>query len=164
MAINISFIIANQLFYSVQLKSNEKIHKAVFLDAGVYILLGLFVLGFLLGILNLTIKNISLGIFLYGLLYILVAFVNFIKVKKDKIFSKYKKIVRFSFHLLISSVFLFLLTVSGRVLAKHFFGYEEAGIYGFYYRLAAIVVMIYQVASIRYFKAVSYTHLTLPTN
>ena len=34
MAINISFIVANQLFYSVQLKSNEKIHKAVFLDAG----------------------------------------------------------------------------------------------------------------------------------
>ena len=46
MAINISFIVANQLFYSVQLKSNEKIHKAVFLDAGLYILLSFFVLGF----------------------------------------------------------------------------------------------------------------------
>lgn len=152
MAINISFIVANQLFYSIQLKSNEKIHKAVFLDAGLYILLGLFVLGFFLDLLSLTIKNISLGIFIYGLLYIVVALVNFIKVKKDEIFSKYKKIVRFSIHLLISSIFLFLLTVSGRVLAKNFFGYEEAGIYGFYYRLAAITVMIYQVASIRYFK------------
>ncbi len=152
MAINISFIVANQLFYSIQLKSNEKIRKAVFLDAGLYILLGLFVLSFFLDLMSLTIKNISLGIFIYGLLYIVVALVNFIKVKKDEIFSKYKKIVRFSFHLLISSVFLFLLTVSGRVLAKHFFGYEEAGIYGFYYRLAAIIVMIYQVASIRYFK------------
>ena len=152
MAINISFIVANQLFYSIQLKSDEKIHKAVFLDAGLYILLGLFVLSFFLDLLSLTIKNISLGIFIYGLLYIVIALVNFIKVKKDEIFSKYKKIVRFSFHLLISSVFLFLLTVSGRVLAKHFFGYEEAGFYGFYYRLAAIVVMIYQVASIRYFK------------
>jgi len=152
MAINISFIVANQLFYSIQLKSNEKIHSAVFLDAGLYVLLGLFVLGFFLDLLILSIKNISLGIFIYGLLYIVVALVNFIKVKKDEIFSKYKKIVRFSFHLLISSVFLFLLTVSGRVLAKHFFGYEEAGIYGFYYRLAAIIVMIYQVASIRYFK------------
>ena len=28
MAINISFIVANQLFYSIQLKSNKKIHKA----------------------------------------------------------------------------------------------------------------------------------------
>ena len=152
MAINISFIVANQLFYSIQLKSDEKIHKAVFLDAGLYILLGLFVLSFFLDLLSLTIKNISLGIFIYGLLYIVIALVNFIKVKKDEIFSKYKKIVRFSFHLLISSVFLFLQTVSGRVLAKHFFGYEEACIYGFYYRLAAIIVMIYQVASIRYFK------------
>jgi len=152
MAINISFIVANQLFYSIQLKSNEKIHSAVFLDAGLYVLLGLFVLGFFLDLLILSIKNISLGIFIYGLLYIVVALVNFIKVKKDEIFSKYKKIVRFSIHLLISSIFLFLLTVSGRVLAKNFFGYEEAGIYGFYYRLAAITVMIYQVASIRYFK------------
>ncbi len=152
MAINISFIVANQLFYSIKLKSNEKIHSAVFLDAGLYVLLGLFVLGFFLDLLILSIKNISLGIFIYGLLYIVVALVNFIKVKKDEIFSKYKKIVRFSIHLLISSIFLFLLTVSGRVLAKNFFGYEEAGIYGFYYRLAAITVMIYQVASIRYFK------------
>ena len=152
MAINISFIVANQLFYSIQLKSNEKIRKAVFLDAGLYILLGLFLLSFFLDLMSLTIKNISLGIFIYGLLYIVVALVNFIKVKKDEIFSKYKKIVRFSIHLLISSIFLFLLTVSGRVLAKNFFGYEEAGIYGFYYRLAAITVMIYQVASIRYFK------------
>ena len=152
MAINISFIVANQLFYSIQLKSNEKIHKAVFLDAGLYILLGLFVLGFFLDLLSLTIKNISLGILIYGLLYIVVALVNFINVKKDEIFSKFKKIDRFSIHLLISSIFLFLLTVSGRVLAKNFFGYEEAGIYGFYYRLAAITVMIYQVASIRYFK------------
>ena len=60
MAINISFIVANQLFYSVQLKSNEKIHKAVFLDAGLYILLSFFVLGFFLDNQSLTIKNISL--------------------------------------------------------------------------------------------------------
>ena len=152
MAINISYIVANQLFYSVQLKSNERIYSAVLLDAGIYMLLAGFSLGYLLEIIKLTINNISFGILIYAILYLLVALINLIKANKKEILEKYKKIIRFSIHLLISSVFLFALTVSGRVLAKHFFGYEESGLYGFYYRLAAIVVMIYQVISIRYFK------------
>ncbi len=152
MAVNISYIIANQQFFSAKLKSHENIIKAVFLDAGIYILLAFFVLGYYFDFIDTTIENISKAVFIYGLFFVLFAFINIIKVTKDEIFEKYKTIIRFSIHLLISSVFLFSLTVSGRVLAKHFFGYEEAGLYGFYYRLASIVVMIYQVVSIRYFK------------
>ena len=39
LAINISYIIANQMFFSTKLKSHSNIFRAVFLDAGIYILL-----------------------------------------------------------------------------------------------------------------------------
>lgn len=152
MAINISFIVANQLFYSIQLKSHERIHYAALLDAGIYFLLGFYFIAYFLDILSLSIEHISTGIFLYALMYALFSLIQFIRFYEVNSFKNYKHILNFSIHLLISSVFLFALTVSGRVLAKHFFGYDEAGLYGFYFRLAAIVVMIYQVISIRYFK------------
>lgn len=152
MAINVSYIIANQQFFSTKLKSHENIFKAVFLDAGVYILLMIFVAGSYTGILNPTIYNINFGILVYGVLFGTYSIWAFINTHKDHILEHYGELLKFSFHLLISSSFLFLLAVSGRILTKHFFGYEATGIYGYYYRLAAIVVMIYQVISIRYFK------------
>ena len=152
MAINVSYIIANQQFFSTKLKSHENIFKAVFLDAGVYILLMFFVVGSLMGILEPTIYNINTGVLIYGVLFGIYGVVAFIRTQKEYILTHYSELLKFSFHLLISSSFLFLLAVSGRILTKHFFDYEATGIYGYYYRLAAIVVMIYQVISIRYFK------------
>ena len=65
---------------------------------------------------------------------------------------KFKKIISFGFHLVISSFFLFFVTVAGRILTKYFFDYETTGIYGYYFRLSAVVVLLYQVVSIRFFK------------
>lgn len=152
MAINVSYIIANQQFLSVKLKSHEHIFRAVFLDAGLYVLLMIFVIGGLTGIMKPTIYNINLGVLIYGFFFGIYAIGAFVRVKKDYIFARYFEVLKFSSHLLLSTFFLFLLTVSGRILTKHFFDYETTGIYGYYYRLAAIVVMIYQVVSIRYFK------------
>lgn len=152
LAINISYIIANQMFFSTKLKSHSNIFRAVFLDAGIYILLLFFIIGYYLKLITPSINNISVSLFFYGCVFVVNAFYRFIRESKKTIFNHYKKILKFSIHLLISSLFLFLLTVSGRILSKHFFGYEATGIYGFYFRLSAIVVMIYQVISIRYFK------------
>lgn len=152
MAFNVSYIIANQQFYSAMLKSHENIFKAVFLDAGIYILLIVFVIGSFTGILTPTIYNINASVLIYGCFFGCYALWSYLKANKEHIFTHYKEVLRFSFHLLIGTSFLFLLTVAGRILTKHFFGYEATGIYGYYYRLAAIVVMIYQVISIRFFK------------
>lgn len=152
MAINVSYIIANQQFYSTILKSHESIFKAVFLDAGIYILLVVFVIGSFTGLLEPSIYNINIAIIVYGCFFGLYGLWSYILVKKDQIWTHYKELLGFSFHLLIATAFLFLLTVAGRILTKHFFGFEATGIYGYYFRLAAIVVMIYQVISIRYFK------------
>lgn len=154
LALNVSYIIANQVFYSTQFKSHEKPIQAVFLDAGVYIVLLIFGIGFITKLLNPTIENISIGITLYAILLAMFGTYNFIKAKKDKLYKKYKDIITFSIHLLFSSIFLFSLTVAGRILSKEFFGFEATGIYGFYYRISAIVVMVYQVITIRFFKEI----------
>ena len=152
MAVNISYIIAVQKFYSTILKSQEKINKAVLLEAGIYLILFSFLLGYFFNLIQPNIFNISKAILSYAMFWVSYSLYKFHKVNKNQIFIKYKKIISFSIHLLLSSSFLFLLTVSGRILSKYFFDYESAGIYGFYFRLAAIVVLIYQVISVRYFK------------
>lgn len=152
MAVNISYIIAVQKFYSTILKSQERINKAVLLEAGIYVILFSFLLGYFFNLIQPNIFNISKAILSYAMLWVFCSLYKFYKVNKNQIFIKYKKIISFSIHLLLSSSFLFLLTVSGRILSKYFFDYESAGIYGFYFRLAAIVVLIYQVISVRYFK------------
>lgn len=152
MAMNISYIIAVQQYYSTILKSKEKIYKAVFLDAGIYILLICFVGGYFLKLIQPTVYYINFSILFYAILLSMYSLLEFYKCNKVNIISKYKEIIIFSFHLLISSSFLFLLTVAGRILAKYFFDYKTTGIYGFYFRLAAVVVLIYQVVSIRFFK------------
>ena len=152
MAVNISYIIAVQKFYSTILKSQEKINKAVLLEAGIYLILFSFLLGYFFNLIQPNIFNISKAILSYAMFWVSYSLYKFYKVNKNQIFIKYKKIISFSIHLLLSSSFLFLLTVSGRILSKYFFDYESAGTYGFYFRLAAIVVLIYQVISVRYFK------------
>lgn len=152
MAANISYIIALQKFYSTILKSQEKINKAVLLEAGIYLLLFSFLIGYFLKLIQPNIFNINIVILSYALFLVCYSLYKFFKVNKKQIFIKYRRIISFSIHLLFSSSFLFLLTVSGRILSKYFFDYETTGVYGFYFRLAAIVVLIYQVISVRYFK------------
>ncbi|WP_186434418.1 hypothetical protein [Lutibacter sp. Hel_I_33_5] len=152
MAINVSYIIANQQYFSTKLKSHENIFKAVFLDAGLYFLLFVFVIGHYSKLISPSINNISFGVLLYAITFAIFGLIKIIKTEKNNIFNHYIKILKFSFHILVSSSFLFFLAVCGRILTKHFFGYEATGIYGFYFRLAVIVVMIHQIISVRYFK------------
>lgn len=152
LAFNVSYIIANQIFYSTQFKSHQKSTFAVVLDSGVYIVLLGFYIFYILGIIELSIKEINKVVLYYCFAYIFVAFKNFINHKKTISLTKYKKILKFSIHLLVSTLLIFLITSSGRILAELFFDFETVGIYSFYFRLAAVVVMIYQVVSISFFK------------
>ncbi|WP_417859711.1 lipopolysaccharide biosynthesis protein [Winogradskyella sediminis] len=154
LAFNISYIIANQIFYSTQLKSHEKASYAVVLDSGIYIILFLFFIGFKTGALVPSITVINRFVLAYALFYVFMGIIRFIKSEKQNIIDHYKTILRFSVHLLISTFLIFLITTSGRILVEFFFGFDEVGIYAFYFRLAAIVVMIHQIINIAYFKKI----------
>ena len=152
MALNMAYIISNQVFISTQLKTNDKITRAVFFDSGIYILLIVFIITAYLGFTSKTLDNINFFVIFYSFFYVGYAFFKVLKFNKNIIF-KYIKIIKFSYHLLFSTILIFVITVSGRVIVEFFFkDFELVGIYSFYFRLAALVVMIYQVISIAFFK------------
>jgi O-antigen/teichoic acid export membrane protein len=153
-AFNISFIIANQVFYSTQLKSHEKSEFAVIIDSGIYILLLICYVFFKLNVLTVKIEIIGVFVLIYSCFYVFYGLLKFYKVNKRDLFLKYKKIIGFSIHLLISTFLIFLITTSGRILVEMFFGFEQVGVYAFYFRLAAVVVMIHQIVNIAYFKKI----------
>lgn len=154
LAFNISYIISNQVFYSTQLKSHEKSSFAVILDSGLYIVLFMFFIAYKVGLTDANIISINTFIIFYSCIYVLIATVRFLTHRNEKLISAYKTILRFSIHLLISTFLIFLITTSGRILVEYFFSFEEVGIYAFYFRLAAIVVMIHQVINIAFFKKI----------
>lgn len=154
LAFNVSYIIANQLFYSTQLKSHERPIPAVLLDSGIYIVLLCCVFLFGFGNITIDIGLINSVVFFYALVYVFFAIKKFIKVDKEYIFKKYYKILKFGFHLLISTFIIFLITTSGRILVELFFNFELVGVYAFYFRLSAIVVMIHQIINITFFKKI----------
>lgn len=152
LAFNISYIIANQVFYSVQLKSHEKATKAVLIDSGIYIVLLLLLILSKTNIVNIDTTIISTFIVGYALIYVVFALLKYVKGEKAKSFDNYKKILKFSKNLMLSTFLIFLITTSGRILVEYFFDFEAVGVYAFYFRLSAIVVMIHQVVNIAFFK------------
>ncbi len=154
LALNFAFLIANQQFYSMKLKSKESILKAVLIDSGVYFTLLLFIVGVLLKLIPTSLDAISLIVFVYTFVYIYYGLSNFYKASKHEILKKYKSILKFSYHLLLSSILIFAITVAGRIVVGYYFDDTTVGVYSFYYRLAAVVVVIHQVVGIIFFKKI----------
>ncbi|MBO3115220.1 oligosaccharide flippase family protein [Winogradskyella sp. DF17] len=154
MSFNVSYIISNQMFYSTQLKSHEKSSLAVVLDSGIYLVLFGFIASFWMGYMPENIETINYFIICYALTYVFLAVVRFLNSNNKGFISAYRKILRFSIHILLSTFLIFLITTSGRIIVEYFFTFNEVGIYAFYFRLAAIVVMIHQVINIAFFKKI----------
>lgn len=152
-ALNVAYIISNQIYISIQLKTNENISLAVFIDSGVYIALLVFYVLVYTGVINAEIKLFSYIIFGYALLYATYA-LSKIKVLKNKnLFKSYRTVLTYSIHVLIGGLLIYFITVSGRILIEFFINdFEKVGVYAYYFRLSAVVVMLYQVINIVFFK------------
>lgn len=153
-AFNISYVLANQLFFSTQLKSNEKPVKAVLLDSALYFVLLIYYLIIKTSLINLDFKGANYFVLIYAAFYIINAGKLLLKISLKRVIHFYKIITKFSVHILISTFLIFLISVSGRILVEFFFDYETVGIYSYYFRLSAVVVMIHQIANIVYFKKI----------
>ncbi|TXD83950.1 oligosaccharide flippase family protein [Subsaximicrobium wynnwilliamsii] len=154
LAFNVSYIIANQVFYSTQLKSHERSTVAVIIDSGIYFFLLFYYIAYQLKIITSSLELINKFILAYAIIYVFFAIQRYLKHKTEVSFQHYKTILKFSIHLLISTFLIYLITSSGRILVELFFDFESVGIYAFYFRLAAIVVMIHQVINIAFFKKI----------
>lgn len=153
MALNIAYILSNQIYISTQLKTDSKIIKAVFFDSGVYLLLFLFCILAFLSIVPSSIFFFNKILLIYASLYSIYALIRIFKSRKENIFKNYFQILRYSLPVLIGGLLIYFLTVSGRIFIEYFLkDFEIVGIYSFYFRLAAIVIVIYQIINITFFK------------
>ncbi len=157
LALNFAYLVANQQFYSTKLKSKESILKAVLVDSGIYFMLLFYIIGVILQIIPAILESISTIMFGYAFVYIFYGLYRFYKIDKENILKKYKEILQFSSHILLGSILIFAITVGGRIVVERYFDDATIGIYGFYYRLAAVVVVIHQVVNIMFFKKI-YTY------
>lgn len=152
LSLNVAYIVANQVYYSTILKSHRKPIKAIFFDSGIYILsLLCFALIWLSNRIN-GIQIIHFALFFYGLYFLIRAVIAWVKTTRTKFWSQYQLLLKYALPVMTGSFFIFLITASGRILMEFFFGLETVAIYGFYYRLAAVVVVIYQMVSILFFR------------
>jgi O-antigen/teichoic acid export membrane protein len=148
-----AYVLGNQIYISTQLKTEAKIIKAVFFDSGVYLLLFLFSILAYFDLINSSIYFFNKILLGYSCLYVIYAISRILKIDRLDVFINYLKVLKYSLPVLVGGILIYFLTVSGRIFVEYFVGgFEIVGIYSFYFRLAAVVVVIYQIINIVFFR------------
>lgn len=151
-ALLIGGIIAMQVMLSSILKSHERIFPAVFLDGGLFLVLNAYNLWLYTTGATLDFELLEIVFGLYLLILFGLHFVRFLQSRKDFSWAHYGESLQFGKNLLLSSFLIICLTGSARIFIEYFLDMEQVGIYAFYFRFAAAVVMIHQVVNIVFFK------------
>lgn len=152
-ALNIAYILSNQIYISTQLKTDSNIIKAVFFDSGVYLVLFIFCVFAYLDLIPSSLYFINNILLIYASAYSIYALIKVYNTQYKDIFKNYFEVLRYSLPVLVGGLLIYFLTVSGRIFIEYFLkDFETVGIYSFYFRLAAVVVVIYQIINIAFFK------------
>lgn len=159
LGVNIACVFFLQRMFSSILKTHEKSSMAVILDGGIYVLL--IVALYFLKVVYQEVSFDYLMLFIY--LYAFFLFVIFTRQLFISIHILPKKIDiikinRYGIQLVGVSFLLMFLTGSGRILAERFLGLDDVGIYGFYFRIAAAIVLFHQFVNIIFFKKIYVTN------
>lgn len=145
-------VIGMQVLYSTILKSHEVLIPAVLLDGGLFITVNVYNILIYFGILSFSLELLETGLMIYLVGLWIIYFRKYSVIKNQFSFKKYKETIDFGKHLVVSSFLIILLTGGARIFIDYFLAIEEVGYYGFYFRLAAITVMIHQIINIVFFK------------
>ncbi|MEZ5041037.1 MAG: oligosaccharide flippase family protein [Saprospiraceae bacterium] len=151
-ALLIGGIIAMQVMLSAILKSHEVLSSAMLLDGGLFLVLNLYNLWLYVSGTSLDFALLAIAFSSYMLLLWGMHLLRFLNTRSDFSWSRYKEVLGFGKNLLLSSFLIICLTGSARIFIEYFLGMEQVGIYAFYFRFAAAVVMIHQVVNIVFFK------------
>ena len=149
----IMVVFALQIMASVILKSKEQIFTALFFDAGFFLLLNAYNLYLFLTGADLRIEVLQNCLLIYLLLLNTYFFSKMGKVRNFD-WTIYKEVLSFGWPLVTSSLLIMVLTGSARIIIERFIGMEAVGIYGLYFRLAAMIVLLYQIVNIAFFKKI----------
>ena len=144
-----------QMLLSATLKSHGRIIWAVTLDGGLFTVLVLYC-GWLWlhtgAVYSVSVMFTFLGV--YALVLLAVCGYSLRQHFADFAWVRYREAVKFGIPLIISGFLIMLLAGSMRVFIEHFLGLEQVALYAFYFRLAAVVIMIHQVVNIALFQKI----------
>ncbi|MCK0108294.1 hypothetical protein MWU58_03245 [Flavobacteriaceae bacterium S0825] len=148
------YTLSNQVTYSLRYKTDEKIIKAVFVDALFYVVL-LCAYFYIYLTDDSSIEPITYGAFLYSIIYMIIALKKGYKLQIKAAFKKHQKLIKYGKSVMLSGLFILLIANSGRIVIDLVFNDKELiAIFGFYFRMASFVVMLHQILNIIYFKRI----------
>lgn len=151
-----TLIFALQRLYSSVLKSNDKGYLGVLVDGGYYFLLtGVILMVWLLGISHpVRLLEGAMQVYLFALAAFFIWRFYAVRTKsiRDIVRDDCPPILRYSVHLILSGILIYWLTSSARIYIGYFMGYEQVGIYSFYFRLAGVAIIIHQFLYIAFFQ------------
>lgn len=151
LAVIIGTIFSIQSMLSAISKTHNRIVTAVLLDAGIYLILMLYVVYILLSNSVLSISALKTIFITYLLFLSATICILFVANKKLISWEGYKEILQYAYQFVISSFLIISLTGSTRVFIEHLLGLKDVGVFSFYFRMASIVVMIHQAVNIIFF-------------
>jgi hypothetical protein len=151
----IAAAVSNQYIISSILKSEEKSIKAVIIDSGIYLILGLLCLLVFSRVLPLFKTHFfNLAIFIYSIFFVFVSNLDKIGGFKRVAFQDYLMVYKYGFSIIIAYFLVYLLTNNTRMFIGNFLNFQDVGVYSFYFRLASFVVIFHQVINIVFFKKI----------
>jgi len=150
------FMFAIQGLYSLILKTEDKGYKGVMFDSGYYFLLAIVIL---IKVVFIDVPILPcLSWMMWGYMTVLGLFfiMRYCSIMTNRHLSfkmsELKEVISYGIPLIVSGFFIYWLTSSARVYIGYFIGYEEVGIYSFYFRIVGISMVLQQFLYIALFK------------
>jgi len=129
--------------------------RASVIDNGVYVVLFLLVLPLVLLGHTPNFKMLVITLNLYALFLVLVFLRGFWTIRHWRNgLSHYGQAIRFGLPLVVTSGCIIFLASSTRLLAGKFLSVEEVGVYSFFFRIAAPVVLVHNLLATIYFRKI----------
>ena len=150
------FLFAIQGQYSTILKTEDKGHKGVLIDSGYYFILTAVILCKIvykdLQILPVLMWLMWVYLCLLSLLFLQRFLYLYSRLDQEMSLTELREIVFYGLPLVLSGFIIFWLTSSARVYIGHLIGYEQVGIYSFYFRIVGISMVLQQFLYVTFFK------------
>lgn len=151
-ALIIGTAMADQVLLANMLKANGKNVMSILVDTGVYLILGLLVVLGTTQVISFTKELWFLSILFSHLIVVLVVHIKGLKGLKQISATLFIELYSFGILVLITAPLVTLLTNSTRIYIEYFKNISEVGFYSFYFRIAAVLLLIYRVLSILLFR------------
>lgn len=152
-SILVAYILSMQMLISSKLKAEERSSLAAVSESGIFLVLISALL--LLYMFNLEEVKVFWWLLVSYCFLLLIFFSYKVKgIQLIKIKEIYPQLLKFGFPIIFSSVFIIVITTSGRILVEHFINTYSVAVYSFYFRLASIVIIFYQIISVVYYKKI----------